>query len=541
MKLFRIPANIRWLLAMNMVVFTTGAATAQCPAGSTVNATGTITNGNTTCITSGVSSDITLNNGAKMVIISGGNYTGNLSSNNGSTIEVQAGGQLSPNQANTFSASVTNNGTVTINNISLSTGASFTNNGTFNWNSNWNQGSVTLTVTNSACGTMNFAQGTTVSNNSTINNTGVLNFNQGFGVNNGSTVTNRGRVYAGGDLNLSGTFYNENIAVFNGSNNNISSSNSSDSLVNTGKIVITGGATASIRTRNDGLLKVNGSFTINGNTFNINNSTAQLRIGGSFSNNGMLTGNGSLYVAGGIGNNQTIAGYGAGAQQLTVNKAAADVPGTQSNLIYNTSLVAIDTTAYNPPLDNPASCTVLPIRLSTLQAVYNNGRVQLNWQAYMQSDVRSFTIEYSQDGRSFTEAGKLAAAGINNQTTPYVYAHTPAVNGTLYYRVRETTVDGSVYYSNMVTVKTGNTFLANTEVFPNPFKDILQISMQLEKTGMIQVALYDASGRLVRRSQQTGQVGRNTIAIGDLSALLPGVYLLQVKAGEHIATQKLTK
>src|ERR1044072_3940304 len=94
MKLFSNPANIRWLLATTMVVFTTGVATAQCPAGSTANATGTITNGNTTCITTGVSADITLNNGAKMVIISGGNYTGNLSTNSGSIIEVQLGGQI---------------------------------------------------------------------------------------------------------------------------------------------------------------------------------------------------------------------------------------------------------------------------------------------------------------------------------------------------------------------------------------------------------------------------------------------------------------
>jgi len=540
MKLFGNPANIRWLLAMNMVVLTTGVATAQCPAGSTANATGTINNGQTTCITTGVSSDITLNNGARMVIISGGNYTGNLSSNNGSVIEVQAGGQLTPNQANTFSAAVTNNGIVTINNISLSSGASFINNGIFNWVSNWNQGSVTLTVSNTACGAMTFSQGTTVSNNSTINNLGVLKFTQGFGISSGSTVTNRGRVEVGGDLNISGTFKNENIAVFKGSNNNISSSVIADSLINTGKLVFTGGATTDIRTRNDGLFKVNGSYTINGSrTFNINNSTAQLRVGGSFNNNAALSGNGSLYVAGGINNNGNIAGYGSGAQRLTVN--VLSVPGTQGNLIFNTSLAAQDTTAYDPPMDNPASCVTLPIRLSSLQAVYNNGRVQLNWQAFMQSDVRSFTIEYSQDGQSFTEAGELTATGTSNQTAPYVFAHTPAVTGTLYYRVRETTVDGTMYYSNMVTVKTGNTFLANTEVFPNPFKDILQISMQLEKAGMIQVALYDASGRLVRRSQQTGLVGRNTIAMDNLSALLPGVYLLQLKAGEHIATQKITK
>src|SRR5688500_5693910 len=93
MKIFRTPSNIRWLLAMNMVVFTTGAATAQCPAGSMINATGTITNGQTTCITTNVSSDILLNNGASMVVVNGGNYTGNLSTNQGSTIQIEAGGR----------------------------------------------------------------------------------------------------------------------------------------------------------------------------------------------------------------------------------------------------------------------------------------------------------------------------------------------------------------------------------------------------------------------------------------------------------------
>jgi len=65
--------------------------------------------------------------------------------------------------------------------------------------------------------------------------------------------------------------------------------------------------------------------------------------------------------------------------------------------------------------------------------------------------------------------------------------------------------------------------------------------MQLEKAGMIQVALYDASGRLVRKLQQSGLTGRNTIAMSNLSALLPGTYLVQVKAGDHTSFRKLTK
>lgn len=539
--LFRTHANIRWLLALNMVLFTTQGVTAQCPAGSSINATGTITNGNTTCITGAVSGSVQLNNGGQMVVIGGGNYTGNISTNNGSIIQVQAGGQFAPGTANSFSAALTNAGIVVMNNVSLSNGAAITNSGSFTWANSWNQ-NVTLTVSNTACGTMSFSQVTNVGSSATINNNGVLNFSQGLTANSGTTINNRGRVTVAGDLNIAGTFINQNIAVFQGSNNTISGGSTSDSLINLGKMTVSNSITSSVGTRNEGLIRVHGSYTINGNSFRIDNSNAQLRVGGAFSNNGQVTGNGSLHVAGSIGNNQTIAGYGAGAQRLSINQAVTN--GTFSNLNVNAALVADDTATYVPTMSNADACTVLPVKLSSLQANYYNSKVQLNWFAYAQSNASSFTIEYSRDGQAFTVAGEVAAPDRNrdndNQTTPYVYMHTPDFAGTVFYRIRETDYYGNMYYSNMVAVKTGNTLLAG-EVFPNPFTEILQISMQLENAGMIQVALYDASGRLVRRLQQSGLTGRNTIVISNLSALLPGIYLVQVKAGENTLFRKLTK
>ena len=538
MKLnFRTPANIRWILVFIWVVFTTRAVTAQCPAGSFSNAAGTYTNGQTICISAAFSGAITLNNGSAMVVINGGNYTGNLDAKQGSTIQIQAGGILAPNTANNFAANISNNGTVVMNNISLSNGAAVTNSGSFTWASNWNQNNA-LTVSNTACGTMNFSQGTNVGNNAIILNNGVLNFAQSLTTSSGTTLDNRGRVTVAGDINLAGLFKNQNIAVFKGSNNTISSSNTGDSLVNLGMITVTGSATSSIRTRNEGLIRVHGSYTINGEVFRINNSNAQLRVGGALSNNGQIQGNGSLHVAGSIGNNSTVAGYGAGAQRLTVNQA---VPNTTSNLNINAALVADDTSTYVPTLSNPDACTVLPIKLSSLQAFYQNGQVQLNWYAYSQSTIRSFTIEYSQDGQSFAVAGELAANGADNQTTPYVYMHVPTVAGTVFYRIRETDLDGNMYYSNMAVVKIGNALLTTTNVFPNPFTEILQISMQLEKAGMIQVALYNAGGQLVKRFQQQGLAGLNTIAMRNLSALLPGTYLLQIKAGDYTTFEKLIK
>ena len=217
------------------------------------------------------------------------------------------------------------------------------------------------------------------------------------------------------------------------------------------------------------------------------------------------------------------------------------MPGSTSNLIVNGALVAADPNTYTPTKANPAICSVLAEKLGPLQAVYNNGQVQLNWLAYATTNARSFTIEYSLDGRSFTAAGELAAASTNDATTPYTYVSSPGVTGTVYYRIRETDLTGNYYYTNMVVVRTGNTLTVSTEVFPNPFKDILQISMQLEKAGVIQVALYDASGRLVKKVQQQGLLGRNTIVMSNLSALLPGVYLVQVKADKYTSFEKLIK
>ncbi|WP_166437287.1 T9SS type A sorting domain-containing protein [Niastella caeni] len=530
---FRTPANSRWLLVVYWVVCSTRAVTAQCPAGSIINTGGTITNGQTACITTAFSGSIQLNNGATMVVINGGDYTGNLSTNQGSAIQIEAGGRFAPSTANSFSASLTNSGMVVINNISISNGAAITNSGSFTWAGNWNQNSA-LTVSNTACGTMTFDQGTNMGNNAVILNSGILNFAQGLNTNSGTTINNRGRLTVAGDMNSSGLIYNQHIAVFRGGNNNI---NSGDSIINLGEMTFSNSVNSSPGMRNEGLFTVGGTFTINSNRFLLNNSNAQLRVNG-LNNNAQVQGNGSLYVSGGITNNNSISGYGGGAQQLTVNQS---ISGTTSNLNVNGGLVAGDTVTYTPTMDNPDACTVLPVKLSSLQAVYQHNQVQLNWTAYAQSNVRSFTIEYSQNAQSFTAAGELMATGDNNQATPYGYTHSPAVTGTVFYRIRETAIDGKVYYSNMVVVKTGNALLATTEVFPNPFAENLQISMQLEKAGMIQIALYDAGGRLIRKLQQHGLAGRNTIAMSSLRALLPGTYLLQIKAGEHTTFEKLIK
>ena len=468
-----------------------------------------------------------------MVVVNGANYTGDLSAKNGSTIQVQTGGTLAPSTANNFAGTLVNNGTVNLNNISLSNGAAITNSGTFTWLGNWNQNNA-ITVSNTSCGTMTFSTGTNVNSSAVILNSGILNFAGDLNTSSGTTINNRGVVTVTGNFTSSGLFYNQYKAIFKGSSNNI---NSGDSIVNLAYMTFAGSVTSSTGIRNEGLFTTGGSYTISSNKFVVNNSNSQLRAKGSLSNNAQITGNGSLHVAGSIVNNSSVSGKNA-SQKLQVNK---NISGTTSNLTVNTSLAAADTSTYIASMANPDICSVLPLQISAVQAVYKYNQVQLYWNAYAQSNARSFTIEYSRDGQTFATAGEVAAAGTNNQTTSYQYTHYTSETGNLFYRIRETAVDGTIYYSSVVLVKTGNATNVITQVFPNPFADNLQISLQLQNAVMIRVTLYDAEGRMVKTLMQQGLTGRNTIVAGNLSSLLPGVYVACIRAGDHTIFHKLTK
>lgn len=72
-----------------------------------------------------------------------------------------------------------------------------------------------------------------------------------------------------------------------------------------------------------------------------------------------------------------------------------------------------------------------------------------------------------------------------------------------------------------------------TQVFPNPTQDYLQI--QLENTSTAQGRLYDLTGR----NLQSFTFAQNTRL--DLTSLPSGVYLLEVRTGEGVATRRILK
>jgi hypothetical protein len=84
---------------------------------------------------------------------------------------------------------------------------------------------------------------------------------------------------------------------------------------------------------------------------------------------------------------------------------------------------------------------------------------------------------------------------------------------------------------------------ATYKVFPNPFKDEIQLSYYLPEKTNVTIALYSSNGTKLSTlvSGQT-QIGNNSVSQNVAKyTSAPGVYLLKIQLGDKIYTEKIVK
>ena len=102
------------------------------------------------------------------------------------------------------------------------------------------------------------------------------------------------------------------------------------------------------------------------------------------------------------------------------------------------------------------------------------------------------------------------------------------------------------YLNTLAKSPTGLQSPANTfsfQVFPNPFKDELQLTYSLTEKALVTVALYASNGtQLTTLVSNQLQSGAQTLS-QDVSkyAQQPGIYLLKITVGDKTFTEKLVK
>jgi len=171
--------------------------------------------------------------------------------------------------------------------------------------------------------------------------------------------------------------------------------------------------------------------------------------------------------------------------------------------------------------------SVLPLSWSSFTAIARQGRVELNWTTSNESNVHQFVIERSEDSRSWTAIGTVAARNqVNNQ-----YNYHDNVSGMrLYYRIRSVDLDGRPGYSRTVMIAGGEagSFIIAGNPASNHVLNLLIYQQDLLQKP-VEVTIVNMQGQVVFRKRELAQPLMR-IYHGNLSA---GSYLLMLRSGEQ--------
>ncbi len=164
-----------------------------------------------------------------------------------------------------------------------------------------------------------------------------------------------------------------------------------------------------------------------------------------------------------------------------------------------------------------------------------NNTIELKWDAVVDQKHRYFEVEKSTDRTNFVSIGRVEGSMLYKliDNNPYI--------GNNFYRIKEVDVDAKETYSNVVNV-IYNTAVHYLQLYPNPVKDNLTLSIKLNTADNINIQISDISGRIVNMLEVYAGNATREYQI-DTKSLSANVYILKVvnSKNEVISVQKFIK
>ena len=96
------------------------------------------------------------------------------------------------------------------------------------------------------------------------------------------------------------------------------------------------------------------------------------------------------------------------------------------------------------------------------------------------------------------------------------------------------------YYDISTQVKQADTKdKMETLIFPNPAKDNFSISLNLEKTNLVNISLHNLSGKLIKTIVSEKMIAGDHLIQCEKSNLKPGMYLVKIISGNKMTNKKI--
>lgn len=229
---------------------------------------------------------------------------------------------------------------------------------------------------------------------------------------------------------------------------------------------------------------------------------------------------------------RTIASISSGAQNIIL-------PSWDTQVII---VLKSATGCYNRTLVVANYWSVLPVDLINFQGNINrNNKATLQWKVGNNERVYQFEVQRSFDGRDFKTVG-LVFTSEKNGVEDYMFYETINSYEKVMYRLKMTDKENDVTYSKILVFQTKMTTTTNNiKIIGNPVNDKLTFSYTSSTAQVVDIKIYDMSGRVMMSNKMNSLEGNNTKSFPLAASFKPNMYLVEVNNGTETQTAKFIK
>jgi Secretion system C-terminal sorting domain len=186
---------------------------------------------------------------------------------------------------------------------------------------------------------------------------------------------------------------------------------------------------------------------------------------------------------------------------------------------YNSGIYTATFTVSNP---------TLAVEMSKFTArKQNNKEIAILWKTGQEKANKSFIIERSSDGLTFSKIGSMQGSENSVVEKAYNFTDVAPLQGVNYYRLTSVDAQGKETTSKIVSVNFSDKLSNKLQIYPNPAHSALQIELISDEESTKTVQVFDLVGRIILSQNALLTKGLNNILL-DVNAFSSGTYLVKM-------------
>ena len=191
---------------------------------------------------------------------------------------------------------------------------------------------------------------------------------------------------------------------------------------------------------------------------------------------------------------------------------------------------------------NSPAVQPLPVELVSFSVTLDKGKAVLTWVTATEIDNSHFEVQRSKDGKVYEKIATVEGKGNSNQRVKYQHIDNKPNASVTYYRLKQVDFNGDYKYSKVVVANLDNKFTeqSGATVYPNPFKQDVNVQLFSKEEKAATLNLTDLQGRVLYSTEKRLAEGLNIIQV-ELPQVPEGLYLLQIASGTEVITKKIMK